>query len=200
MQVLVLRIGNIIICFQGSDGETDNIGTVSVKKWASTIQPIFLFCLLGISLPDGCQFRHEVEVEGISKRPMAKATIESFLGGLRTEDFTKAATHFAGPLEVLWMETTGLDNKLSDGAPVQKPDLKNMSLSAKADLLAAYVAKHPGCCRDYTIGAEKMIEPYHFTISVEFRQWPHDPEVVEFQISYDKSQYWVLGLPPKFTD
>jgi len=171
-----------------------------LKKAFISIRLLALTCLLGLSLVSGCQCSHKTDVEGISKRPMAQATMESFLGGLRTADYNLAARHFGGPMEALWAEVTTKKSGNSLPATADKPDLPNMTLDEKADLLAAYVALHPGCCRDYTVGSEKMLAPHNFSVSVEFRQWPHEPVTIEFQVGFDGHQYWVLGLPPTFSN
>jgi hypothetical protein len=146
--------------------------------------------------------KHEVVVDGISKRPMAQATVDRFLRSLKTGEFETAARCFAGPFEVLHAVALGPVNTDDPSAatPPRLPDSYRPTLEETADWLEKYVSKHPTCVYDYQVGAEKMIEPHTFTVEVEFRVWGQEPICELFQIGYDGNKYWVLGLPPIFKE
>lgn len=168
--------------------------------------PLLLLLMTLVCLTSGSyDCRHEVVVEGVSRRPMAQATVTRFLGSLRTGDFETAARCFAGPFEVLHAATVGAVDPVDPAdpeapLPERLPKTYRPSLAETASWLEMYVKRYPACVYDYQVGAEKMIDPHTFTVDVEFRLWGREPISEEFQIGYDGKKYWVLGLPPIFPE
>jgi len=134
----------------------------------------WLACLplaLGACTPDP-------EVEGYSKTPMARVTVERFLGALQREDFAAAAAYFEGPT-----------------APLRDtyPDVPQGNTE---ELLARYVASQPAGIPPYRVIAAGMETPLCYPVEVEFSpRTEKEPYRQEFRVVYDGQTYRVLGLP-----
>ncbi len=137
---------------------------------------LMLAMLLAMLLATACG--PDPQIEGQSKRPMARQAVEEYLRSLRRGDFETAARYWAGPIENLRRET-GLDTRNA------------------AELLAAY-QRLPGLYHGkYEVQPARMLDPHTFAVTVTF-SWPGWPQAVsEFRVTYDGSRYIVLGLPPR---
>lgn len=125
------------------------------------------------------------QVEGASKRPMARQAVAEYLRSLRRGDHNTAARLFAGPLAVLRRET-------GVWGPARAGDGTDT-----ARLLAAY-QRLPGIYHgQYEVKPARMLAPHSFAVDVTFR-WPSWPDTTtEFRVTYDGERYLVLGLPPR---
>ncbi len=135
----------------------------------------------------GCS--RSAEVEGHSRVPMARKTVEDFLAALCSGSYSEAARLFAGP--VAWLQPQGAEAVPSISTPGRGP-----GRSAIANLLARYVAAGAICC-GASVDSVRILDPFQFQVWVRF---PGSADgaarPVEFRVTFDGTLYRVLGLPP----